>query len=442
MFPDLSHCLDHALSGMKAGRQVHAVGRVKRFDGQIVHASAFPAAVGNECRIACEDGSWAQAEVIGFLDDYTVLVITSGNATLLAGARVETVRRIDVVPSGPALLGRVVDGAGHVLDGGAEPLLPDQWPLRGQRVNPLRRRPVRQALDTGVRAINALLTMGQGQRVGIIAGSGVGKSSLLSTIARYTSADVVIIGLIGERGREVAGFVEELQASPSFAHTTVVAVPADQSPVLRIRGVHRATAYAEYFRARGKNVLLMIDSLTRVAHAQRELGLALGEHPTTKGYPPSVVSLIGSLLERAGLDGDTGGSITAIYTVLADGDDTTNDPIVDAARAILDGHIVLSRKQAEQGIYPAIDLGASISRTMSDCVPADHMQRVRKFRRYLSLWDQNRDLMLLGGYQQGQDPELDMAFHLYPSLLAFIQQGTMERSGFVESDARLRSILP
>lgn len=439
---DLSAVLDRSLDRVRAGRAVHAVGRVKRFDGQIVHASAFPAPVGNECRIECEGGAWAQAEVIGFLDDYTVLVLTGGSANLVAGARVETVRRIDVVPAGDGLLGRVFDGAGNALDDHPAPTLGDVWPLRGERVNPLRRRPVKTPLDTGVRAINALLTVGIGQRVGIVAGSGVGKSSLLSTIARFTSADVVVIGLIGERGREVSGFVEELSRSPSFAHTIVVAVPADHSPVLRIRGVHRATAYAEYFRARGKNVLLMIDSLTRVAHAQRELGLALGEHPTTKGYPPSVISLIGSLLERAGLDGDTGGSITAIYTVLADGDDTTNDPIVDAARAILDGHIVLARKQAEQGIYPAIDLGASISRTMGDCVSHAHSARARKFRRFMSLWEQNRDLMLLGGYQQGQDPELDLAFQIYPQLLGFITQGVDERSGLVESEARLQQVLP
>jgi flagellum-specific ATP synthase len=438
---DLSQTLDKELSLLRAGRTVNAVGRVKRFDGQIVHASAFPAAVGNECRIACGDGQWAEAEVIGFLDDYTVLVLTGGASTLVAGARVETVRRVDVVDAGPGLLGRVFDGAGKALDALPPPVLREQRSLKGERVNPLRRRPVCEPIDTGVRAINALLTLGRGQRVGIIAGSGVGKSSLLSAIARFTTADVVILGLIGERGREVAGIVEELSAAPSFEHTIIVAVPADQSPVLRIRGVHRATAYAEYFRAQGKNVLLMIDSLTRVAHAQRELGLALGEQPTTKGYPPSVISLIGGLLERAGLDGDTGGSITAIYTVLADGDDTTNDPIVDTSRAILDGHIVLSRKQAEQGIYPAIDLGASISRTMTDCVSPGQMTRMRKFRRYLSLWEQNRDLMLLGGYQAGQDPELDMAFQLYPNLVNFISQSTQERSGLLESEARLQSVI-
>ena len=439
---DMAAKLDKELSILRGGRTVNAVGRVKRFDGQIVHASAFPAAVGNECRIECGDGQWVEAEVIGFLDDYTVLVLTGGQAALVAGARVETIRRIDVVPVGPALLGRVLDGAGKPLDLQPEPILREIWPLKGERVNPLRRRPVREPIDTGVRAINALLTVGRGQRIGIIAGSGVGKSSLLSAMARFTSADVVILGLIGERGREVAGMVEELSASPTFANTIVVAVPADQSPVLRIRGVHRATAYAEYFRAQGKSVLLMIDSLTRVAHAQRELGLALGEQPTTKGYPPSVVSLIGQLLERSGLDGDTSGAVTAIYTVLADGDDTTNDPIVDSARAILDGHIVLSRKQAEQGIYPAIDLASSISRTMSDCVSQSHLLRARKFRRYLSLFEQNRDLMMLGGYQPGQDPELDQAFEINPALVNFISQSTNERSGLVESEARLQAIIP
>jgi flagellum-specific ATP synthase len=439
---DAALTLDKRLNAIKASRSISASGRVRRFDGQIVHASSFPAAVGTECRIASEDGKWADAEVIGFLDDYTVMVLTGGSAPLVAGAKVETKLRADVVPVGDGLLGRVFDGAGRSLDGLADPVLNARWPLRGERVNPLRRKPVRQSLDVGVRALNALLTVGRGQKIGIIAGSGVGKSSLLSCIARFTTADVVVIGLIGERGREVSGFVEELSASESFAHTTVVAVPADHSPVLRLRGLHRATAYAEYFRAQGKNVLLMVDSLTRVAHAQRELGLALGEHPTTKGYPPSVISLIGSVLERAGLDSESGGSITGIYTILADGDDTTNDPIVDTARAILDGHVVLSRKQAEQGIFPAIDVNASVSRTMTDCVSQAHMARARKFRRYLSLWEQNRDLMLLGGYQTGQDPELDMAFQTYPSLVSFITQGMHERSTLIESDARLQALFP
>ena len=439
---DLATVLDRRLQSLKGARLTNAAGRVRRYDGQIVHASSFPASVGTECRVACENGEWAAAEVIGFLDNYTVMVLTGGSAPLLAGARVETTHRADIVPAGDGLLGRVFDGAGNELDGLSPAYLPDPWPLRGERVNPLRRRPVREALDVGVRALNGLLTVGRGQKIGIIAGSGVGKSSLLSCIARFTEADIVIIGLIGERGREVAGFVEELSTSPSFAHTTVVAVPADHSPVLRLRGLHRATAYAEYFRAKGKNVLLMIDSLTRVAHAQRELGLALGEHPTTKGYPPSVISLIGSVIERAGIDSQTGGSITGVYTILADGDDTTNDPIVDTARAILDGHVVLSRRQAEQGIFPAIDVNASISRTMIDCVSAAHVARARKFRRYLSLWEQNRDLMMLGGYQTGQDPELDQAFQLHSSMVGYIAQGMQERSTIVESDARLQALLP
>jgi flagellum-specific ATP synthase len=439
---DAASVLEHRLRQINGTRVSNAAGRVRRFDGQIVHASSFPASVGSQCRIAREDGGWADAEVIGFLDNYTVMVLTSGNAPLLAGARVETKDRADLVPVGDALLGRVLDGAGHVLDGQPTPQLTSVWPLRGERVNPLRRRPIRESLDVGVRAMNGLLTVGRGQKIGIIAGSGVGKSSLLSSMARFTEAEIVVIALIGERGREVAGFVEELSSAPSFANTIVVAVPADQSPVLRLRGLHRATAYAEYFRSRGKSVLLMVDSLTRVAHAQRELGLALGEHPTTKGYPPSVLSLLGSVLERAGHDGDTGGSITGIYTILADGDDTTNDPIVDTSRAILDGHVVLSRKQAEQGIFPAIDINASISRTMTDCVSPAHMMRSRKFRRYLSLWEQNRDLMLLGGYQTGQDPELDMAFQIYPQLVAYIQQGMMDRSGLVESEAKLQALIP
>jgi flagellum-specific ATP synthase len=280
-----------------------------------------------------------------------------------------------------------------------------------------------------VRIINSTLSVGQGQRVGIIAGSGVGKSVLLGMMSRFTDADVVVVGMIGERGREVGSFVNYILGSESRDRAIVVAVPADRSPLLRIRGAERATAIAEYFRDQGKNVLLIMDSLTRVAHARREIGLALGEQPTSKGYPPSVVSMIPRLIERSGTGVEGQGSITAIYTVLADGDDA-NDPVVDTARAILDGHILLSRQQAQMGIYPAIDVTTSVSRVMNDITDADQQAAASRFRRLVSLYMENRDLILMGGYTPGQDPDLDLAVELWPTLTKHIQQPEAEKANF------------
>jgi flagellum-specific ATP synthase len=302
------------------------------------------------------------------------------------------------------------------------------------------RNAVDKPLDVGVRAINSLLTVGRGQRLGIIAGSGVGKSVLLGMMCRYTEAEIVVVGLIGERGREVGSFVKNLLSGDAKNKTIVVAVPADRSPLLRIRGANRATAIAEYFRSKGKNVLLIMDSLTRVAHARREIGLALGEQPTAKGYPPSVVSLIPKLIERSGPGIDQQGSITAFYTVLADGDDE-NDPVVDTARAILDGHIVLSRQQAQLGIYPAIDVQSSVSRVMNEIIDETHSEYARAFRKFITLYLENRDLILMGGYTQGKDPDLDTAVALWPNLIAHIRQLEGTASNFEESKAGLLKLL-
>ena len=302
----------------------------------------------------------------------------------------------------------------------------------GKELNPLQRKPVNKPLDVGVRIINSILSVGQGQRVGIIAGSGVGKSVLLGMMSRFTDADVVVVGMIGERGREVGSFVNYILGSESRDRAAVVAVPADRSPLLRIRGAERATAIAEYFRDKGKNVLLIMDSLTRVAHARREIGLALGEQPTSKGYPPSVVSMIPRLIERSGTGVEGQGSITAIYTVLADGDDA-NDPVVDTARAILDGHILLSRQQAQMGIYPAIDVTTSVSRVMNDITDAEQQASASRFRRLVSLYMENRDLILMGGYTPGQDPDLDIAVELWPTLTKHIQQPEAEKANFAIS---------
>jgi flagellum-specific ATP synthase len=311
----------------------------------------------------------------------------------------------------------------------------------GRPLNPLARRPVAQPLDVGVRVVNALLSVGRGQRLGIVAGSGVGKSVLLSMMTRFSKADVIVMALIGERGREVGAMVEQVMKGEARRKVVVVAVPADRSALLRIRGAHRATAIAEYFRDQGKEVLLIMDSLTRVAHARREVGLALGEQPTAKGYPPSVVSLIPALVERSGTGLQGNGSITSFYTVLADGDDTNNDPVVDTARAILDGHIVLSRRQTQLGIYPAVDIAASVSRVMSEITSNRQQSAAIRFRRLLTLYLENRDLMLMGGYQAGQDPELDEAVALWPKLTAFIKQAPNEPASFDESQKALIALM-
>jgi flagellum-specific ATP synthase len=289
--------------------------------------------------------------------------------------------------------------------------------------------------------VNALLTIGKGQRVGIVAGSGVGKSVLLSMMTRFSKADVIVVGLIGERGREVGAFVEQAMTATSREKICVVAVPADRAALLRIRGANRATAIAEYFRAKGKDVLLIMDSLTRVAHAKREAGLAMGEQPTAKGYPPSVVSMIPNLIERTGTGGLGEGAITSIYTVLADGDDTTNDPVVDTARAILDGHIVLSRKQTQLGIYPAIDLNTSVSRVMNEITDTQHQKAAQKFKRLVYLYLENRDLMLMGGYAAGQDPELDLAIALWPQITAYVAQQANESADYTTCKQNLIDLM-
>ena len=334
--------LEEDIDGLGLRRPYSVSGRVSRFDGQIIECDGFPATIGTLCEVDTQDGTWVNAEVIGFNNNYNILSVHDHDAQISVGARVVVSDDGHSIKVGPGLLGRAVDALGHPLDDGPPLQLDMLWPLNGKKTNPLARRPVEKQLDVGVRVINSLLTVGQGQRIGIIAGSGVGKSVLLGMMTRFTAADVVVVGLIGERAREVASFAAEVLNSDSRDRTVIVAEPADRSPLLRIRGANRATAIAEYFRSVGKNVLLIMDSLTRVAHARREIGLALGEQPTSKGYPPSVVSMIPTLVERSGTGVGSEGSITSFYTVLADGDDA-NDPVVDTARAILDGHILLRK---------------------------------------------------------------------------------------------------
>ena len=401
------------------------IGRLAAYDGLMLEATGFREPVGSNARVIDADGHAALAEVVGFRGDRTLLMALDADAPHSSGARVEPDRRGTNVEVGEALLGRVVDALGNPLDGLGPIATRARWPLAGRRANPLDRARVMQPFDMGVRAINALLTAGVGQRIAIVAGSGVGKSVLMGQMLAGAEADVIVVGLVGERSREVSDFLATKLGGAIRAKTAVVAVPADHPPILRLRAAMRATAIAEYFRDQGKRVLLLIDSLTRVAHAQREIGLSLGEPPTMKGYPPSALGLIPRLCERAGVDARSGGSITALYTVLADGDDAS-DPIVDTARAIVDGHIVLSRGLAEQGVFPAIDVGKSLSRVMTDIVAPEHAVAARALRRLWSTYEENRDLILMGAYREGSDPSVDAAVAHHPFILEFLRQDQHE----------------
>ncbi|WP_449619165.1 FliI/YscN family ATPase [Roseovarius aquimarinus] len=416
-------------------------GKVLRYDGLILECAGFPASPGTRCRVETEDGADATGEIVGFANGRNLIFLDQPGARITHGCSVHKIPGGHNAAMGPALLGRVLDAEGAPLDDLPSPACAEPRPLKGRERNPLARQPVRAVLDVGVRLINAALTVGRGQRVGIIAGSGVGKSVLIEMMTRYTRADVIVVGLIGERAREVGDFVAKVMTAENRNKTCVVAVPADRSPLLRLRAAQRATAIAEYFRDQGKEVMLIMDSLTRVAHARREVGLALGEQPTAKGYPPSALSMIPGLIERAGPGLSGEGSITAFYTILADGDDTTNDPVVDTARAILDGHFVLSRKQAQMGLYPAIDLTQSVSRVMKDIAAKPHERAAARLRRAIALYMENRDMMLMGAYTPGQDAALDEAVALWPPIETFIRQDIDDPADFEGSVAALVDLM-
>ncbi len=415
-------------------------GRLIRMIGLTLEAAGCRAAVGDYCDVLAADGTRAEAEVVGFSGDRIYLMPTDDLHGLEPSARVVPRHQAGTVRVGPQLLGRIIDGAGRPLDGLGPLGCEDRVRLIGRPINPLARQPISEPLDVGVRAINALLTVGRGQRIGLFAGSGVGKSVLLGMMARYTSADIIVVGLIGERGREVKEFVERILGPEDRHRAVVVATPADNPPLMRLHGAWLATAIAEYFRDRGNNVLLLMDSLTRFAQAQREIGLAVGEAPATKGYPPSVFAKLPQLVERAGNGTEGGGSITAFYTVLTEGDDQ-NDPIADAARAILDGHVVLSRRIAESGHYPAIDVEASVSRAMHEIVSPEHIELARRFRQTLSTYEHHRDLIAIGAYQRGSDPRVDAAIALWPRMQQFLQQNMRERVDFAASLTALQAVL-
>ncbi|MGD0493324.1 MAG: flagellar protein export ATPase FliI [Steroidobacteraceae bacterium] len=417
---------------MANGSEFVVEGTLSRMVGMTLEAVGCEAAVGGRCLVDTAEGKQIEAEVVGFSGDKLFLMPTGDIRGIMPGARVIPTRSVSTVAVGNELLGRVLDGAGRPLDGMGELRCTDQASLTGEPMNPLLRRAIRDPLDVGVRSINSLLSVGGGQRIGLFAGSGVGKSVLLGMMTRYTKADVTVVGLIGERGREVQDFVSNTLGPDGMRRAVVVATPADTPPLMRMHGAWLAHAIAEYFRDRGKKVLLLFDSLTRFAQAQREIALAIGEPPATKGYPPSVFARLPQLVERAGNSDSGVGSITAFYTVLAEGDDQ-NDPIADAARAILDGHIVLSRRLAESGLYPAIDIEASISRAMHQIATREQLDLASRFKQVYSTYQQNRDLITVGAYRRGADPRVDLAVEQWPKIQEFLRQDmyqpvTTERS--------------
>ena len=436
-----------------------ASGHLTRINGLVMEATGLKLPLGSSCRIFPIGGAPVEAEVVGFNGERLFLMPSEDVYGLSPGARVvalepqvirpkvgrpvparrRAVDRAKPLQVGDALLGRVVDGAGRPLDRGGPIVTDTLRPLQGRPVNPMSRAPIDHSLDVGIRCINALLTVGRGQRMGLFAGSGVGKSVLLGMMARYTEADVIVVGLIGERGREVKEFIEQILGEEGLRRAVVVAAPADVSPLMRLQGAAYATAIAEHFRDQGRHVLLIMDSLTRYAMAQREIALAIGEPPVTRGYPPSVFARLPQLVERAGNGTDGGGSITGFYTVLAEGDDQ-QDPIADAARAILDGHIVLSRTLADAGHYPAIDIEQSISRAMVNLISQEHLEQIRHFKQLYSRYQRSRDLISVGAYVAGSDPLLDQAIALYPSFERFLQQTLTERSEYNDSLDRLGAL--
>ncbi len=417
----------------KISPRIRTEGRLIRMVGLTLEAVGCDMPVGSYCDVETAGGGFVEAEVVGFSGDRTFLMPVGVAEGLKSGGRVVPNEKALNIPVGPELLGRVLNGIGEPLDGRGPIAAKDTTSLNGKIINPLARKPIRETLDVGIKAINSLFTVGQGQRIGLFAGSGVGKSMLLGMMTRFTEADIIVVGLVGERGREVKEFIEEILGQEGMARSVVVASPADDAPLMRLRAAMLTTSFAEYFRDQGKKVLLLMDSLTRFAQAQREIALAVGEPPATKGYPPSVFAKIPQLVERAGNGNEgTGGSITAFYTVLTEGDDQ-QDPIADATRAILDGHIVLSRRLAEEGHYPAIDVEASISRVMPQVVSDDHLKLAYSVKQLYALYQQNKDLISVGAYNAGTDPAIDQAIALMPGVKQFLQQGLKENVDIVSS---------
>lgn len=439
LFSDMSERLTMRTKMLEKRIPLQVTGKLTRMVGLTLEAVGIQAVIGGRCMVVPPVGEPVEAEVVGFAGDKTYLMPTGDIRGLVPNAKVIPTNKVCEAPAGMSLLGRVLDGSGHPLDAKGNLEIDAHVPLTGRLINPLARHPIDTPLDVGVGAINAMLTVGRGQRMGLFAGSGVGKSVLLGMMTKYTTADVIVVGLIGERGREVKEFIENILGEKGLARSVVVATPADTSPLMRMHGAMLATSIAEYFRDQGLQVLLLMDSLTRYAQAQREIALAIGEPPATKGYPPSVFAKLPQLVERAGNGDKGGGSITAFYTVLTEGDDQ-QDPIADAARAILDGHIVLSRGLSEMGHYPAIDIEASISRVMNEIVTPEHIEQAQRLKQHYSIYQQNRDLISVGAYSPGSNPSIDEAIAYYPRIMDFLSQNITEAVQFDQSLMGLGSL--
>jgi flagellum-specific ATP synthase len=417
--------------------QVH--GKVSHVIGLVIESYGPNASIGDLCDIYTDNGNDAiRAEVVGFKENKVLLMPLGGLRGLKPGQKICKRRDRATIKVGEELCGRIVNGLGEPIDGKGPLETSGECPIHAEPIDPLKRRRISEKLDLGIRAINGLLTCGKGQRIGILAGTGVGKSVLMSMIARNTEADINVIGLIGERGREVKDFIEKDLGEEGLKRSVVVAATSDQPPLVRIRGAYIATAVAEYFRDKGKNVLLMVDSITRFAMAQREIGLSIGEPPTTKGYTPSVFALLPKLLERGGASEEKG-SITGLYTVLVEGDDLS-EPISDAVRSILDGHIVLSRKLASQNHYPAIDVLNSISRLMIDIVSPEHLELANRMKSVLSTYREAEDLINLGAYVSGSNQSIDYAIKNIGNINHYLTQGIDEKSDVQQSIEKMRGI--
>jgi len=416
-----------------------ASGKLVRVVGLTLEATGCRAPIGSLCLVETMSGQM-EAEVVGFSGDNLFLMPSEQITGILPGARVTPLTSEFGLPVGMELLGRVIDGVGNPLDGLGPLYTEHRASLNAEPINPLARKPISEPLDVGLKAINGLLTVGKGQRIGLFAGSGVGKSVTLGMMTRGTTAQVVVVGLIGERGREVKEFIEDILGEDGRRRSVVVAAPADASPLMRLKGCQTALTISEYFRDQGLDVLLLMDSLTRFAQAQREIALSVGEPPATKGYPPSVFAKLPALVERAGNGSDEQGSITAFFTVLTEGDDL-QDPIADASRAILDGHIVLSREMADAGHYPAIDVEKSVSRVMPQITTEEHVLMSKAVRQVLSICRKNQDLVSIGAYKPGSDPAIDSAFTLKPKLDEYLQQNMKESVPYDMCVNMLRNIL-
>jgi len=429
--------LTRYLPAVENTRPIRFHGKVTQVVGLVIEGYCPGAAVGALCEIYPIGGGPIPAEVVGFKDNKTLLMPLGELRGVGLGSLIAVKRDKASLGVGPSLLGRVIDGLGEPIDDLGPVLVQDECPIYAQPVNPMKRSPIRRPLDLGIRAINGLLTCGEGQRVGIMAGSGVGKSTLLGMISRYTEADVNVIALIGERGRELREFIEKDLREEGLRKSVVVVATSDQPPLVRMRGAYIATTIAEYFQSMGNRVLLMMDSATRFAMAMREVGLAIGEPPTTKGYTPSVFAALPKLLERTG--NFMGGSITGLYTVLVEGDDF-NEPICDAMRSILDGHIVLSRDLAAKNIYPPVDILASASRVMSSVTEKEHQQLAGIYKELLATYREAEDLINIGAYKEGSNPKIDLALGRIERILAYVRQDVRECVDFDRSLAELRDI--